>query len=80
MYVSRHHRQRNIALETIDAMIGTAVEPLYFQPIDRGFHRRVRTSGVDKRPGLLNRPLVFALMTTIYRVEISGETRAKIFA
>ena len=46
--VSCHHRQRHIALEARDAMVGASIESMHFQPIDRRLHRRVRSSGRDK--------------------------------
>ena len=58
MNVSGQHREGNIALETIDAMIRAAVQAMHFERINGRLNRRVRTPGFDEwqgLPGLLRR-------------------------
>ena len=48
LYVSCHHRHGNVALETIDAVIGTFVQAVEFEGVDGRFHRRMLFAQFDK--------------------------------
>jgi hypothetical protein len=46
--VARHDRQGDIALEAVDAVVRTFVQPVDFERIDRRLHRRVTVTQADK--------------------------------
>ena len=53
MDVSRHHRQRDVAFESANAMIRTAVKAMHFEGVDGGLDCRVLTSRFDEILGVL---------------------------
>ena len=53
--ISCHHRQRNIAPESVDSMIRTPIEAMHFKRVDRRLHCRVLAPCLDERLRVLHR-------------------------
>jgi len=48
MNVPRHHRQRDVAFESNDAPIRTAIKAMYLKCVDRRLDRRVLATRLDE--------------------------------
>ena len=46
--VARHDGHSDIPLESVDTMVGAAIEAMNLQPVDGGFHRRVLATQFNK--------------------------------